>query len=51
MNNDKFYNDAENKLRDSGNHKSPSQKLLHTKKSLKKFLEKLKDENDKEGTQ
>lgn len=51
MNNEKFYNDAESKLRASGNHATPIKKIQQVKKSLKYFMEKLENEkNDKAGT-
>lgn len=50
MNNEKFYSDAETKLRDSGNHQSPIMKKNQVIKAIKKFKEKLNNDEYKTGT-
>lgn len=47
MNDEQFYKDAEEKLRASGNHKSPAKKSSELSKGIKKFLERSDNEETK----
>jgi hypothetical protein len=49
MSDEQFYKDAEEKLRASGNHKSPAKKSSELSKGIKKFLERSDNEENKKN--